>query len=58
MPIAHVAPCRPERAQHRARQKSPACTAYGAYIMACITDVRMQGEAAGLLMALAACFLG
>ncbi|KAH9041748.1 hypothetical protein EDB85DRAFT_1920222 [Lactarius pseudohatsudake] len=34
--------------------ESPACTAYGAYIM----DVGMQGDAAGLLMALAACLLG
>ncbi|KAH8980791.1 hypothetical protein EDB92DRAFT_260788 [Lactarius akahatsu] len=34
--------------------ESPACTAYGAYIM----DVGMQGDAASLLMALAACLLG
>ncbi|KAH9056784.1 Ribokinase-like protein [Lactarius vividus] len=34
--------------------ESPACTAYGAYIM----DIGMQGDAASLLMALAACLLG
>jgi len=34
--------------------ESPACTAYGAYIM----DVGLQGDAASLLMALAACLLG
>ncbi|KAN0107573.1 Ribokinase-like protein [Russula decolorans] len=34
--------------------ESTACTAYGAYIM----DVGMKGDAASLLMALAACLLG
>ncbi|KAI0303297.1 Ribokinase-like protein [Multifurca ochricompacta] len=34
--------------------ESPACTAYGAYIM----DVGLQGDAASLLIALAACLLG
>jgi len=34
--------------------ESPACTAYGAYIM----DIGMQGDAASLQMALGACLLG
>ncbi|KAH8995894.1 hypothetical protein EDB86DRAFT_2921246 [Lactarius hatsudake] len=54
MHVAFSAQWGVDPAELESTPESPACTAYGAYIM----DVGMQGDAASLLMALAACLLG